>query len=64
MQQLVQRLIYWNEICTELQLGRLADWGSVLPEAPALWDGCWSGWVNALTMYGRSNLVLILNVSF
>lgn len=25
-----------------------------------VWDGCWSGGVNAVTMYGRSNLVLIL----
>lgn len=30
-----QGLIYWGEICTELQLGRLANWGSFLPEAPA-----------------------------
>lgn len=30
-----QRLIYWDEIRTKLQLGRLANWGSFFLEAPA-----------------------------
>lgn len=58
------RLIYWDEACTKLDVGPLANcWGAsflrhllVFP----LWDGCWSGWVNALPVYGRSHPVLVL----
>lgn len=38
-----QGLIYWDEICTELQLGHLANWGSFFPEAPACVTSL--GWV-------------------